>query len=174
MKKDIRYYMGLPYRIEIVPIGEADGGGFMAKLPQFGVQGIVGDGDTVREALEDLEANKKERFERYLAEGLSIPEPESESEDYSGRFVLRMPKFLHRDLSRAAKVNGISLNHYVTTLLSLNFENDRLTSIISGIQEDIQSLNQCIGALKYRLDTRRRIHGAELKKTFADEYQKAA
>ena len=73
--KELDYYLNLPYRVEIVKISEEEGGGFMARLPQFGELGIVGDGDTVQEALRDLARNKKLRFANYLAEGQYIPEP---------------------------------------------------------------------------------------------------
>lgn len=46
MKKDLDYCIGLPYRIEIQPIPEEECGGFMARLPQFGELGIIGDGET--------------------------------------------------------------------------------------------------------------------------------
>ncbi|MFD2670789.1 toxin-antitoxin system HicB family antitoxin [Marinicrinis sediminis] len=39
-------------------------------------------------------------------------------EEYSGKFVLRLPKTLHRQLSEKAKHEGVSLNQY--TLYKLN------------------------------------------------------
>lgn len=43
----------------------------------------------------------------------SIPEPmDSDEEDYSGRFTLRIPKSLHQSLTVAAKEEGVSLNQY--------------------------------------------------------------
>ena len=75
MKKDLNYYLSLPYAIEVQPIPDEEGGGFMARLPQFGALGIVGDGETSEEAVQDLHENKKRRFAHYIAEGLEIPEP---------------------------------------------------------------------------------------------------
>jgi predicted RNase H-like HicB family nuclease len=75
VNKELEYYLGLPYEVEIVPIPETEGGGFMARLPQFGAAGIIGDGETEDEALRDLAANRKDRFMQYLAEGLPVPEP---------------------------------------------------------------------------------------------------
>jgi antitoxin HicB len=118
MKKDLNGYLSLPYKIEIVPIAEDEGGGYLARLPQFGVLGIVGDGETKEEALADLAESQKERFQKYLEEGLEIPEPETDPDEYSGRFLVRFPKYLHRELSKAAKENGVSLNQYICTLLS--------------------------------------------------------
>ncbi|WP_054689386.1 type II toxin-antitoxin system HicB family antitoxin [Desulfosarcina cetonica] len=128
MKKNLNHYLALPYRIEIVHIPEDEGGGYMARLPQFGAMGIVGDGDTKEEALADLENSQRERFQYYLEEGLEIPEPEIADDNFSGRFLVRLPKFLHRELAQAAQQNGVSLNQYVCTLLAMNFQTDRLAA----------------------------------------------
>jgi predicted RNase H-like HicB family nuclease len=74
---DLKDYMSLPYLIEIERIKERDGGGFLARLPQFGKLGIIGDGDTRDEALSDLEESKKIRFQYYLDNGIDIPEPQA-------------------------------------------------------------------------------------------------
>jgi predicted HicB family RNase H-like nuclease len=121
MKKNLNYYMSLPYKIEIEPIPGKEGGGYVARLPQFGKAGIIGDGETAEEALADLQKNQKLRFERYLKEGIDIPEPEAYQEEFSGRFVVRIPRFLHKELVLSAKQNHVSLNQYVTALLSMNF-----------------------------------------------------
>lgn len=34
-------------------------------------------------------------------------------EEYSGRFVLRIPRSLHRSLKKAADTEGVSLNQYI-------------------------------------------------------------
>lgn len=44
--------------------------------------------------------------------------PETPSEDYSGKLVLRMPKQLHADLAAAAEREGVSLNQYLVYLLA--------------------------------------------------------
>jgi predicted HicB family RNase H-like nuclease len=125
MSKDLKYYMGLPYRIEVVPIPQSLGGGFSATLPEIGEYAITGDGESAEAAIRNLEEAKRSRFEDYLAQGINIPEPEGQEEDVSGRFVLRIPKALHRRLVREAKKNQTSLNQYVTYLLSNNFEEEK-------------------------------------------------
>jgi predicted HicB family RNase H-like nuclease len=111
--------MALDYKIEILPIPEDQGGGYMARIPQFGELGIIGDGETKEEALVNMEQYKRDTFERYLAEGKSIPEPEEDLfENFSGKFVLRVPKYMHRQLALSAKENGVSLNALVNNLLS--------------------------------------------------------
>jgi predicted HicB family RNase H-like nuclease len=39
-------------------------------------------------------------------------------QDYSGKFVLRLPKSLHRRLAQQAEQEGVSLNQYAVSLLS--------------------------------------------------------
>ncbi len=52
-----------------------------------------------------------------LADGQTIPEPRP-VEDYSGKFVVRVPKSLHRDLAQEADRQGISLNQFIGTELA--------------------------------------------------------
>ncbi len=47
----------------------------------------------------------------------SIPKPSLES-NYSGKLLLRVPKRLHAELARHAKIQGVSLNQYVLYLLA--------------------------------------------------------
>ncbi len=77
MQRNADDYAALPYRVEITAIAQEEGGGYLARLPQFGRLGIVGDGETPEEALRELEATKRERFAEYLAEERAIPEPET-------------------------------------------------------------------------------------------------
>ncbi len=174
MKKSRDDYLALPYKIEIVPIPENEGGGYLARLPQFGELGIAGDGDTPEEALADLAENQKERFEQYLEEGLNIPEPEVEEDGYSGRFVVRIPRFLHRELAQSARKNEISLNQYVCTLLAMNFQSDRMAAVLKGMQSELKSLNQCIGAIDYQVKNTWQLESYDIKTFYSDEYQAAA
>lgn len=174
MKRDLDYYLSLPYRMEIVPILEEEGGGFLARLLQFGELGIVGDGDTMEEALADLLENQKVRFKRYLDEGLDIPEPEPGMEEYSGRFLLRLPKFLHRQLAETAKENAVSLNQYACTLLGMHYQADRFSGVLTGVHDELRSLNERIGALRYRMEPSKRLVGVDIREYSADDYKAAA
>lgn len=49
--------------------------------------------------------------------GHDIPPPSTDGA-YRGRFVVRLPRSLHRRLAEAAEREGISLNAWVTTLLA--------------------------------------------------------
>jgi predicted HicB family RNase H-like nuclease len=174
MKRDLDYYLALPYRMDIIPIPEEEGGGFLARLPQFGELGIVGDGDTVEEALSDLAENKKVRFQHYLDEGLDIPEPDPGKDEYSGRFLMRLPKFLHRQLAESAQANGVSLNKYVCTLLAMHYQGDRLSGVLTGVYDELKSLNERIGALRYHMGPSKRLFRGNIGDYSADDYKVAA
>jgi len=149
MEKNIEYYISLPYRAEIIPIPEELGGGYTARLPEIGHYAITGDGETQEEALQNLEAAKRSRFEDYLARGIEIAEPDPVRDEYSGRFVVRIPKVLHRQLSEAAKANQASLNHYVTYLLSTNFQLSESQTYLSEISEAISCVSEAIWDIGY-------------------------
>jgi len=111
MKKDLKYYLNLNFtsRIKV----NADGSYFaeVEELP-----GCMTEGDTKEEVLEMLEDAKKAWLEVALERGISIPEPSED--EFSGKFNVRVPKFLHRKLVYRAKNEGVSLNTLITTTLA--------------------------------------------------------
>ena len=113
MIKDLNYYMGLPYRIEIVK--EQEEGGYVLHCPEL--PGCITCGATVQEGLEMLEDAKKCWFTACLEDGDPIPEP-ARLEDYSGQFKLRLPKSLHKQLAQRSSEEGVSMNQYCVYLLS--------------------------------------------------------
>ena len=115
MMKTLEYYMGLPYKLEIVP--DSAEGGFAAAYPAL--RGCVTCGETPAAAAANAEDAKREWLLSALEEGLAIPEPAEETE-YSGQFKLRIPRSLHRALAQHSKEEGISMNQYCLYLLTKN------------------------------------------------------
>lgn len=149
MRKNLEYYMKLLYTIEVVPIPKSQGGGFAARLPQIGRHAITGDGETPEEAIKNLETAKRERFEAYLKKDIEIPEPEEEKEEYSGRFIVRLPKILHRQLAEAAKQNNISLNQYINYLSTSNFHLARQEDQYEIIMSELENMKEAIWSIRY-------------------------
>lgn len=112
MNQDLDYYLTLPYTIELAP--DPDGGWFVAvkELP-----GCMSQGDTEEEALEMIRDAMEGWIEVALEDGMTIPEPRA-LEDYSGKFVVRVPRSLHRELVKRAEEEGASLNQYINVLLA--------------------------------------------------------
>jgi antitoxin HicB len=90
-------------------------GYWIAEHPEL--PGCKADGQSAQEALSSLDVSRELWIESALATGLEVPEPQ-EAPQYSGRFVLRIPKSLHRDLAKEAEVEGVSLNSHVSNVLS--------------------------------------------------------
>lgn len=112
MAKNISYYMNLPYTIEMV--SDPDGGWFVAikELP-----GCISQGDTPEEAIEMIHDAMRGWIEVSLEDGDSIPEPRS-LDEFSGKFVVRVPRSMHQDLVERSDEEGVSLNQYINTALA--------------------------------------------------------
>ena len=111
--KDLEYYMGLPYRVEVIE--DKEEGGYTLHCPEL--SGCMTCADTVEEGFRLLEEAKRGWFAACLEAGTPIPEP-SRPEDYSGQFKLRLPKSLHRLLAQKSSEEGVSMNQYCVYLLS--------------------------------------------------------
>ncbi|MDI6849987.1 MAG: toxin-antitoxin system HicB family antitoxin [Candidatus Saccharicenans sp.] len=127
-KERLDYYMELPYKVEITPISEEEGGGYEASIPQLGRMAFRGYGKTIDEALSHLEVVKRDLFERYQKKGVEIPKPAAEEKKYGGRILLRIPYYLHKELAQLAQKENISLNQFLNHLIerglaSLKYQN---------------------------------------------------
>lgn len=111
LQKNLQYYLTLDYPIELV----RDDGIYVASHPDL--PGCVSMGSTPNEAIDNLAEVRELWLEGQLANGSSIPEP-SKPEQYSGKFVLRIPKLLHRMADHRARQEGISLNSLISSVLS--------------------------------------------------------
>ena len=121
-EKNLSYYMNLPYKIEITP--EEDGTGFNAAIPDL--KGCMAFGETIEEAYEMIIEVKQAWLEIALERGWQIPEPPpAEFKEYSGRFNVRLPRYLHHELSEMAEREGTSLNQLVVAFLSEGVERQR-------------------------------------------------
>ncbi|SDH62355.1 HicB family protein [Aneurinibacillus thermoaerophilus] len=107
--------MSLPYTIQIQHINDESGQYYYATVLEL--DGCQSDGQTVEEAHKNIREAMEGWFETKLEFGDPIPEPITD-DDYSGKFVVRVPKSLHRQLAQMAAKEGISLNQYVLYKLS--------------------------------------------------------
>ena len=57
-------------------------------------------------------------YELAEEQGRSFPQPSKRETEFSGKFVVRIPKWLHRNLAVTAAENGTSLNQYLVSVLS--------------------------------------------------------
>jgi len=144
MSKNLKYYLSLHYTVEIRKLSKENGGGYLASIPQLGSKAFCADGKTIEEALSNLNRIKEDLFRDYLNRGVLIPEPEVETETiFSGKFVVRIPTTLHRELVETARKQDVSLNQYVLHLLSYN------TPLVALEQK----VEECFGEIKSTLSS---------------------
>jgi predicted RNase H-like HicB family nuclease len=113
MTKNLSYYESLPYTVVVRRDEEGD---FVAKIQEL--PGCVAHGESDAIAIEQLRSMQKLWLEDALSAGDVIPEPEAEEILPSGKWVQRVPRKLHRDLTRLAQRENVSLNQLVTSMLS--------------------------------------------------------
>jgi antitoxin HicB len=115
MNSQLLRYLSLPYRVEIYP--DEGGHGFTASVPDL--PGCVTSADSIEEVVSSIQEAKEVWIQVALEEGDEIPEPSPLTlETFSGKFLIRAPKSLHRRLVKRAQLEGVSLNQLVVTLLA--------------------------------------------------------
>lgn len=128
--KDIKYYLELNYPITIDTFSEFDGRKrYIAEITDL--PGCGAHGDTIEEALKELEDAKIGWLEVSLKRGLEIPEPVTE-EQFSGKFLLRIPARLHKLLTVKANKAGQSLNQYIKYTLEKSLDQELMVSKFEG------------------------------------------
>lgn len=121
-EKPVEYYLGLPYTIELVnDTSDADNPVWFAAVREL--RGCMTEADSFDEAVRQIRDAMHVWITDALESGDEVPEPRSE-EAFSGKFSVRLPKSLHRDLVIRAEQEGVSLNQYITSALSRAVESD--------------------------------------------------
>lgn len=154
----LEYYLSLDYPVEIRRIPEELGSGYSASIPHLGRMAFFAAGDTIEEALHELEEIKANLF-AYMIESknkiqLPPPLPEEESEVYSGRILLRLPRDLHRDLAMMAEENGCSINQYAAVALAKQISGESCAKItaIQAIERYVMVIDSKTESCSYNLD----------------------
>lgn len=113
--RTVEEYLALPYTIE-VHRDDSDGElAYVARVVEL--PGCLTQADTFEELEEMVQDAMRAWIESALEDGAPIPEPR-QAEEYSGKFVVRVPRSLHRELAMTAERDGVSLNAYVSTKLA--------------------------------------------------------
>jgi len=111
------------YRMRVYPIKtDTDTIEWAAELPDL--PGCVGAGDTAKEAVAMAMDAKKAWINTAIKEGREIPKPKNiDEDDFSGKFTLRLPKTLHKELTLQAEDERVSLNQYILYLITRGLSN---------------------------------------------------
>lgn len=114
-RKTLNDYLALPYTIEFRRESEEEQTVWFARVVEL--PGCMTEGDSLEEAAAMIQDALAAWIEVALDTGRYIPEPKTTGE-YSGKFVVRIPKSLHRAVVEAADRDGVSLNQWVSVVLS--------------------------------------------------------
>ena len=103
----INDYIKLPYTRLVQEMYDESGHYYYGRILEL--DGCQSSGDTLEELYKNLNEAMEGYLEVKLENNLQIPLPNKVS-DYSGKFVIRLPKSLHQRLSIEAEQEGIRLN----------------------------------------------------------------
>ena len=126
-RKDLKFYLNLRYPITIHPDPD---GGYVAEIEEL--PGCMTQAETLDEAFKAIEDARQVWIQGTYEMGQDIPLPR-DMEEYSGKFVVRIPRSLHRNLVRVAKQEGVSLNQYIASLLAARVQWDITLSQVQSI-----------------------------------------
>ena len=111
-RESLEHYLSLAYSVTLDPDPE---GGYVAHIKNL--PGCFTQGETLAETMANIQEARELWIETAYEMGDPIPLPNNTVE-YSGKLLLRMPKSLHRDLAKQAEVEAVSLNQYISSVLS--------------------------------------------------------
>lgn len=135
--KVIEQYLKLPYHMEIIRDEDKENPGYVARVVEL--PGCITQGDTFKELGEMIEDAMRGWIEVALKAGIPIPKPVPD-ETYSGKFVTRVPRSLHRQIVQAAEREGVSLNQFVNVALA-NALGQRAASVTYPVRDKKSSLS---------------------------------
>ncbi len=113
--REVKDYMELPYNYVVQQITDDSGTYFYDKVLEL--DGCKSTGETFEKDYENLKEAMEGWIEAKLEGGFEVPLPVG-YDNFSGKFVVRIPKSLHYKLKLEAEQEGVSLNQYALYKLS--------------------------------------------------------
>ena len=135
------------YPFTVEPGSPEDGEGFFVSFPDL--PGCVADGETYDEAI----ANARDAFSAWMTanreEGGSIPLPGQSN--HPVKYVQRLPQSLHKRLTRAAELDGVSMNTLVSILIAegLGRRDERQQAARSLDDLNVRYVDMDVGAFQF-------------------------
>lgn len=115
MSRTLDEYLALPYHITLVHDADDEGNeGWVAEVEEL--PGCLSQGATPEEAVVNIRDAMMGWISVALEDGSPIPEPRETRA--SGRFLVRVPRSLHAELSDEARREDVSLNLFVSNALA--------------------------------------------------------
>ena len=114
MKKDLNYYLNLPYEIVVRKLTDGEGGRDFSYYQDF--KGVMREGESVAEAISDVKEAFKFCIQTDLKEGVVIPEPQGEEKRV--RVNVSLPKSLLDAIDRVSSNRLAFLRKTTNTALN--------------------------------------------------------
>jgi antitoxin HicB len=105
----------IDYPFTVRHLSDDEGGGYLAEA--LDLNGCMADGETIEEAVHNLEDAIDSWIKTAQELGQPVPAP-SDDQQFSGKWVVRTPRSIHHRLVEMAKREGVSLNTLTVTLLA--------------------------------------------------------
>ena len=131
----LSYFLDLQYPFSVTP--DPDGGFFISFPDLPGCITQVNQPDEIGPAAEEI---RTLWIETAYEHGNDVPLPQGGVE-YSGKFVVRVPRHMHQRLAESAALDGVSLNQYVVSLLSTN---DALARMERRLAETVRRIEALV------------------------------
>ena len=148
---DVKSYLKKPYSRVVTPDESGLFTGRILELP-----GCFAEGRSPAEAYANLDSAAESWLLSADANGIAIPDPFVLA-DYSGTVSLRLPKSIHRRASEHARREGVSLNQFLVSSISVSVgARDVVPALLSRFDDFFDRLE---------LDTTRRIIYWEMAKS---------
>lgn len=146
-RQSLDEYLSQAYPFHVIASRD---GGYVIVYPDL--PGCMTQVDTVDEIPELAEEARRLWIETEYEDGHDIPLP-SYPEEYSGKFVARLPRSLHGQLAEGADRQGVSLNQHVVALLSrgdaqVRFER-RLAEVEGRLSSRLELLSEQVERLRF-------------------------
>ena len=106
----------IEYPFAIRPLTSEEGGGYLIEFPDL--PGCISDGETIEEAVGNGLDAQASWIAAMQEAGRPVPAPNAAPVSYSGKWMQRAPKSLHRSLAERARREGVSLNTMAVALLA--------------------------------------------------------
>jgi antitoxin HicB len=130
-RRALEDYLAMQYPFQV--IADPDGG-YVVVFPDL--PGCMTQAETIDEVSAMADDARRSWISAVYQDGEEVPLP-SYPEEYSGKFVARVPRSLHRHLAEEAERQGISLNQHIVALLSRGDAQSFLERRIAEIEERV-------------------------------------
>ena len=111
---------------------------FIASLKEISESSLYDYGKTQEEAISNLREQFGYMVKEFQFRSIELPSPQKSGErKFSGRLVVRMPKWLHRRITEFASEEELSINSYIVNRLTNNISTEELYKSFCSNQQKL-------------------------------------